>query len=183
MGKHVLALDVPPVYNEGVLVIDDISIYDPLLGINCPTLQITYPGALEPVAITVVPGFREKLNACMIGLLTSVQCSDQCPCIPDGIYNIQYSVQPNDKVFVEYNHLRVTRTVNKWMQMLCNLDLQCCVPDATMSQTLNDMYIIRGYISTAVASVQNCHKNQDGINLLAFANSLLDKMSRKKPWC
>lgn len=183
MAKHVLLLEVPPVYNEGVLVIKDLSIYDPLLGINCPTLQVTYPGALQPTAITVMPGFDAKLNACMIGLLTSTQCSDQCPVIPDGIYNIQYSVQPNDKVFVEYNHLRTTCTRNKWKQMMCALDLQCCVPDATMSQALNEMYIIWGYIQAATASVENCHKAQDGINLLNFANSLLDKLSRIKPYC
>lgn len=183
MGKHVLSLRIPEVYNEGILLVEDTSIYDPLLGINCPTLQITYPGALQPVAISVQSGFRAVLNACMIGLLPTVQCSDQCPCIPDGIYNIQYSVQPNDKVFVEYNHLRVTKAINKWKGLLCQLDLQCCVPSAEMAQLLNEMYIIRGYISAAVASVENCHKNQDGINLLLFANSLMDKLSRKKPWC
>ncbi len=183
MGKHLLALRVPETYNESILLIEDISIYDPLLGVNCPTLQISYPGALQPTAIAVIPGFRAVLNACMIGLLPSVQCTDQCPCIPDGIYNIQYSVQPNTTVFVEYNHLRVTRAINKWKQILCELDLQCCIPSAEMGQILNEMYIIRGYISAAVASVENCHKAQDGINLLLFANSLMDKLLRKKPWC
>lgn len=183
MGKHILSLYIPQVSNEGILVIEDTSIYDPLLGIDCPTLQIQYPGASQPVLIDVTPGFKAVLNACSLGMLPSGECSDNCPCIPDGIYDIRYSVSPHDKVFVEYAHLRVTRSLNSWNEVLCSLELQCCTPDADLQYMLNELYLIRMYIYSAVGSVENCHEQQQGINLLRFANSLIAKLSKGKPKC
>lgn len=183
MGKHLLSLNIPPVSNDGILVIEDTSIYDTLLGIDCPTLQVQYPGASSPVLIDVQPGFKAILNACSLGMLAAGQCSDNCPCIPDGIYDIRYSVSPHDKVFVEYSILRITRALNIWNGLLCRLELQCCVPDSEMEYMLKELYIIRMYLYSAVASVENCHEPQDGINLLRFANELMTKLSYKKPFC
>lgn len=182
-GKHKLSLDIPPVSNEGVLVISDTSIYDTLLAIDCPTLQILYPGGTTPVLIDVQPGFRAVLNACALGIVGATECTDNCPCLPDGIYDIRYSVSPHDRVFVEYASMRVTRTRNKRLELMCRLDLQCCLPGAEMEQALVDLYIIAGFIDTAVASVENCHEFQEGTNLLKFANTLLNKMAFKKPRC
>lgn len=183
MGKHILSLAIPQVSNDGILVIEDTSIYDPVLKVDCPTLQVQYPGAPSPVLIDVSPGFRAIINACALGIVGADQCTDNCPCLPDGIYDIRYSVSPHDKVFVEYQHLRITRALNKWYSILCSLNLQCCVPSADMEYMLKELYIIRMYLYSAVGSVENCHEPQEGMNLYRFANSLMDKLSNRKPNC
>ena len=183
MGKHILSLNIPLVSNEGILVIEDTSIYDPLLKVDCPTLQVQYPGGNSPILIDVQEGFRAILNACSLGMASAGQCSDSCPCLPDGIYDIRYSVSPHDRVYVEYSHLRITKALNTWNNLLCRLNLQCCVPDTNMEYMLKELYIIRMYLYSAVASVENCHEPQEGMNLYRFAVELMTKLSYKKPYC
>lgn len=183
MGKHILSLDIPPISNNGILLIDDTSVYDSILPVNCPTLQITYPGQVSSTLIDVTPGFRAVLNACAIGVLSGTACSTSCLDIPDGIYNIRYNIAPNDKIYVEYFHMRTTQAMNWRMELLCNLRLQCCLPDRDVMQAINDLNLILGYLDAAKATVENCHDNTRGIELYRFAWDMMDKMSRNKPFC
>jgi hypothetical protein len=183
MGKHLLSLHVPTIYNPGILVVEDISVYDSILPVSCETLQIVYPGGSRAVQISVNQGFRSILNACTLGYTISTACTTSCPEIPDGIYNIQYSVSPNDKVFVEYNHLRTTSALNRWNNMLCRLDMKACLPGKEEEYQLQQLYMIKGFIDSAKAAVEVCHRNENGINLLRYAEHLMDKMSFKNPLC
>lgn len=183
MNKHILSLSVPTVYNPGILVIEDTSIYTSLIPVTCETLQILYPGSNIPVQIAVEKGQRYILNACMLGILASTQCTDSCPAIPDGIYNIQYSVSPNSTLYVEYNHLRCTDILNRWGDALCRIDMKPCLPSKDQEYLLQHLYMIKGFIDSAKLLVENKHEAERGMNLLEYANHLLDKMSYKLPNC
>ena len=183
MNKHILSLAVPTVYNQGVLVIEDTSIYSSLIPVTCPTLQILYPGSNIPVQVPVAEGQRYILNACMLGILASSNCTDNCPDIPDGIYNIQYSISPNATLYVEYNHLRITKILNRWGDALCKLNMKPCLPSKEEEYELQHLYLIKGFIDAAKLLVENRHENDQGMNLLHYADHLLDKLSYKKPKC
>ena len=185
MGQHILSLGFPETVNEGILLVDDTSTYDNILPVTCPNLQIMTPGFVTPASIDpLTKGFRLIFNSCTLGVSTTGSCSKSLPCLQDGIYNIRYSVSPNDKVYVEYLMLRNVKAMNRYYTMLCQLDLKCCLPDKETQYMLQQLDIIRNYIVSAKVTVESCaHDPEAGINLLRYANALMDKMSRRKPFC
>jgi hypothetical protein len=112
-NKHILSLDIPDTLNLSVLRVVDTSTYSTELAVACPTLQVLVPGFTDPVSVTMVQGGETLITACTLGIQTT-NCDTTLTSLPDGIYVIRYSVAPNDKVFVEYNYLRITAAVNKY---------------------------------------------------------------------
>jgi hypothetical protein len=119
MANHVLSLEVPTVMNTCILSIFDTSVYSDLIPVNCPTLQITVPGFSYSTELTVTPNFNQAITACDLKLQTQ-NCGTSYTDIPDGIYIIKYSVSPNDIVFVEYNHLRITKALKTYNNVRIN---------------------------------------------------------------
>ena len=191
MGKHILQLNFPDCPNQGVFLIDDISIYDGVsptgigsttgLPIACGNLQITPPGYTVPSQLTVNPQFRLVLNACTLGMMPPQSCSGCCPDLPDGLWNIRYSVAPNDKVYVEYKILRIVEAWKRYMELLCRVGLTPCLPDNEVQQELMSLDIIRNYLLSAKGTVENKHQFADGMNQYNFAVELMDKMSYNRP--
>lgn len=183
MNRHILALEVPYTTNEGIFRLDDVSVYADM-PVNCPNVQILPPGYKVPASIDPLQsGFRLILNSCTLGISPIGDCSQMLPNIPDGLYHIRYSVSPNDRVYVEYDHLRTVKALNRYYELLCSINLQCCLPGKETEETLRELDIIYNYILGAKVTVENCHRQEDGINLLRYANVLMDKMTAKRPWC
>ena len=97
--------------------------------------------------------------------------------IPDGIYIIRYSVSPNTKVFVEYNHLRVTSLMTEYYKVLCDLDVQACQPESRKQSLLDEMNFIRTLIDAAVANTEYCESAAQGMQLYNYAKQRLNKIS------
>jgi hypothetical protein len=194
MSKHILQLNFPDSPNEGVFLIDDISIYDGLaagisgttatgLPVACANLQITPPGFTTPTLLSVIPQSHLVLNACTLGFLPPSGCGNGCPAIDDGMYNVRYSVAPNDKVFVEYKILRTVRAMNRYYGLLCRVGLTPCLPDGDVQAQLRDLDIIRNYLLSAKLTVENIHQYAEGMNQYKFAVELMDKMSFEPKRC
>ncbi len=184
MAKHILALSIPNTTNEGILLIDDISVYDTVLPVTCPNLQITpagftYPASIEPDT----KGFRLVLSACTIGIVSPGGCATGLPALPDGIWDIRYSVSPNDGVFVSYKILRVVKALNRYMNLLGKLRLPTSLPTQELIYQLQQLDLIYNFILSAKVTVEDFHIYDDGINQLRYAESLMDKMSSSKPFC
>jgi hypothetical protein len=172
--KHILQLDIPETACENILRVVDTSIYgdQTLLPVVCQQLDITLPGTNQPVYITtgLTPNFCIVLDAVDLGI--------DCPpgsSIPDGIYTIRYSISPNDISYVKYYHLRTTKTLNRYYGEICKLHLQECEPTSEEEQKLGDLRYIKMLIDAAKAKVEYCHAPEQGIEMLAYANRLLDK--------
>jgi hypothetical protein len=172
--KHILQLDVPETACENVLRVVDTSIYaDPsLLPIECQQLDITLPGTNQPIYITagLTPNFCEVFDATDLG----IACPPGSP-LPDGVYTIRYSISPNDVTNITYYHLRTTSTLNRYFGEICKLHLQECEPSSDERQNLNDLRYIKMLIDAAKAKVEYCHAPTQGVDMLAYANRLLDK--------
>jgi hypothetical protein len=175
-SKHQLSLELPDTNNIKVLRIFDTSIYADGIGQDCGTLSITSPGFNLPVNIEMLPGFNTTLTACTLGL-QKTGCSDALQPIPDGIYVINYSLSPNSIVQVEYNYLRVTQTVNRYYNLLCELEMSACEPGADVKEKLEELRLIKSFIDAAKAKVEYCHSPEAGIELLMYAKKRLDKIT------
>ena len=99
--------------------------------------------------------------------------------IPDGIYVIKYSVSPNDVVFVEYNHLRISKALNTYNTILCNLDLAACEPSQVIQQKLESLKMAKMYLDAAKAKVEFCHEANQGMSLYNYAVKLMKKINCK----
>jgi hypothetical protein len=184
VAKHILQLEVPPVYNEGIFIVEDISIYAANIPVTCQNLQITPPGYGTPTIISITQqNFRLVLNACTIGVAAPGGCNDICPNLPDGIYNLRYSVSPNTQVWVEYQYLRITHAINRLNHLLCEVDLGDCLPDTETEYYLKNIDTIRNYLISGQVNVNDKHQCEDGINQYRYALALMEKMSRRKPNC
>jgi hypothetical protein len=175
MANHVLSLEVPTVMNTCILTIMDTSQYSDLIPVTCPYLNITVPGFQHSVQLDVVAGFVENITACDLNLQTS-NCGTQYVDIPDGIYIIKYSVSPNDQVYVEYNHMRITKALNRYYNILCRLDVSDCDPPFKIKQRLQELNFIKMYLEAAKSKVEFCHEPQKGMSLYNYALKLLNKM-------
>ena len=175
MANHVLSLEVPTVMNSCIMKLFDTSVYTPLLPVTCPTLNITVPGFGYSVQIDTTENFAETITACDLQL-QSTQCGEVYAELPDGIYIIKYSVSPNDLVYVEYNHLRITKALTRYNKAMCDLDLAACDPPAKVKEKLDKLMMIRMYLDAAKAKVEFCHEPQKGMTLYNYAIKLLNKL-------
>jgi len=178
MANHVLSLEVPTVMNACILRIVDTSIYSDIVPLTCATLNVTVPGFSYSTQIDVTPGFTETLTACDLQLQTT-NCGTQYVDIPDGVYIIKYSVSPNDLVYVEYNHLRITKALIKYNTLLCNVDIAACDPPAKIKQRLEELRLIRMYLEAAKAKVEFCLEPDKGMTLYNYALKLMNKLDCK----
>lgn len=153
----------------------DESIYTNKLPVNCGTLQITPPGFNTPKTIDVSSEFNLVLNACDLGLQT-VDCGNTSNDVPDGIYIVRYSVSPNDQVYVEYNHLRVTQLLNSYYQKMSELEVSACAPAVDVKNQLDELRLIKSFIDTAKAKVEYCHENKEAMDILQYAQKRLMKL-------
>lgn len=175
-NKHQLSLEVPDTNNCSVFRIFDTSIYSSLLDITCGTLEITSPGFNEAVSIEVLPNFNLVLNGCTLGIQTA-GCGSVSEVLPDGIYNIRYSVSPNSEVYVEYNYLRICMTLNKYFNYLCQIELAACEPEADVKEQLDELMLIKSFLDAAKVKVEYCENPQEGMELFMYAQARLQKFS------
>ena len=177
--NHQLSLEAPDTLNKCILRIVDTSTYLSRLPVRCPILQITVPGFDRPVVFDeakITPEFNLNLTACDLELQTE-GCGSEFMNLPDGIYIIKYSVSPNDQVFVEYNHLRITCALKRIQEIYCDLDLAACDPPEKVKKTLSEIQEIEQYLKAAKAYVEFCHTPEKGIDLYRYAVKLLGAMT------
>jgi len=181
MAKHNLSLEIPQTLNDCIMRIVDTSVYgEDCINVKCPVLQITPPGficAVDFVEPDITPGFCNLiLTACDLNLQTT-NCDTKPNSLPDGVYTIRYSVSPNEYVFVEYNHLRVTQLLKSYYDALCEIRNCTGKPSNEITKTLRDLYDVKMYIEAAKAKVEVCHEPEAGMNLYNYAKELLGKLT------
>jgi hypothetical protein len=178
MANHVLSLEIPTVTNSCVFKIFDTSVYSPLVGIFQPRINVTVPGFKSCVELSFEPGSTPTYTACDFELQHE-NCGTSYVALPDGIYVVKYSVDPECKVYVEYNHLRMTCALNQYEKILCDIDVADCDPPAKVKERLRELRLIKMYLEAAKAKVEICHKSQEGMTLFNYAVKLLNKLDCK----
>lgn len=175
-AKHILSLEIPTVANCEIFTIWDTSQYSSVVPVDCSELLVIPPGFNSPKLIEIKENFKMDFNACAFGLQT-VQCNTTRSSFPDGIYVIRYRVQPHDKSYVEYNHLRITTILQMYYKKLCDLDIKPCDPSSDRKSLIDQMEFIKTLIDAAKAKVEYCHSPSEGMELYNFALRKLQKIT------
>lgn len=98
----------------------DNSYYIAGFNVTNAILEITPPGAKCPVVFEVSPNFTHTSNSATLKIAPAASFADLTP-LPDGVYLIKYSVNPNLTTFVEYKLFRNCRLLNQYAALLCRL--------------------------------------------------------------
>jgi hypothetical protein len=175
MAQHKLSLEVPDTLNKCIFRVVDTSIYADLVPTECGILQITPPGFTESYTLEYDPAFIENITLCELGIQTT-NCDNYNNNFSDGVYVVRYSVAPNDLVYVEYNHLRITNALNLMNNLLCCIDIPDCAPQGKIKETLKEIHILDAMLKGAKAKVEYCQKPNHGTNMLAYVNERLKKL-------
>lgn len=181
-NKHILSLEVPTVANCEILSIRDTSQYSDVLSVSCEELLITPPGFNASALIKTNKSFFVNITACDLGI-QKTDCTNTRADIPDGVYVIKYSVAPNDKVYVEYNHLRITKILNLYYQVLCDIDIQPSEPASDKKALIEEVQFIKTLIDGAVAKVEYCSSPSIGMEMYNYALKRLEAIVCKTVGC
>ncbi len=179
MITNKLLLNIPDIQTSCVLRIEDISIYSEFMPYVNPLVKIKVPGFNDCVTISEVEkNFILNLSACALGLQTE-DCGTEFNDIPDGVYVISYSQEPNDKLFVEYNHLRLTQINNDVKEKWCELRLSACEPIPEVAEKIKHLQFIQSLLDASKAKVEFCKEVEEGMVLYNYAKKLLSEFSCK----
>lgn len=171
--KHQLFLDIPVTANAKVLRILDESIYGEHVPYTCATVQVLTPGAASPKTFSVDKAFNLLLKAGDLGLQKSGGDPQD---LPDGNYKITYSVSPNDKVYVEYNHFRITRLYDKYAQQICEFDICANTSNSDQKKLIEELQSIKQYMEAAKIKAEYCNDLKAAQELYDYAQKKLAKV-------
>jgi hypothetical protein len=152
MADLKLDILVIPTYSSKTLGIADASLYpdDPPV-VSAATIEITIPGFAKVVLPFSVDNFTVYTSS-TLGL-TEVGTPD-LP-LPDGIYNLKYSIAPAYLNYVEKSIVRVERLQEKFDEAFMQTDMMEC-DKAIRTQTKVDLSSIYFLIQGAIAAGNNC---------------------------
>lgn len=177
MAKHTLSLEIPDTLNKCIFRVIDTSIYSNEVPVECPKLEITPPGFHQAYLIeNLTPNFTENFTACSLGLQI-YNCDIAFNNLQDGVYVVRYSVSPNDTVYVEYNHLRITNALNLINDILCCLDLAACEPQKPIKDKLRELQLLQTQLQAAKVEVEYCHHPAKGMDMYNYVLNKLKKLA------
>ncbi|MHA2402846.1 MAG: hypothetical protein ACXADH_07635 [Candidatus Kariarchaeaceae archaeon] len=177
MSKHVVSIETPDTLNQCILRVVDTSIYSDKVPVECATLEVLLPGFTCASSLDATAGFCNwNITACDLGIQTT-NCGTTFDILPDGVYVLKYSIAPNEYVYAEYNHLRITNALLKYQDILCELDLSSCEPSAVVQDKLHKLRMIKMMLDAAKAAVEFCHNPSRGMDIYEYAYKQLDKMA------
>jgi hypothetical protein len=160
--------------------IKDISLYNADGPVSCGTLKITAPGYdRKPKYYDVLKGFILNVNMSNLGL-QKVSHFDNLREIPDGAYHIRYSINPNDKVFVEYVYFN-TYNINKlYVDKVAEfLEEKCDMTQPQKKERIDQLWEISNSIDLCKTAAEDCRSLKEAELLYNEAVDLLNKMNDK----
>jgi hypothetical protein len=117
---HILALDIQDsVFNSKYLYLNDLSRYDPELLVAQQRICIAVPG-YDTYTVLWPNGQRTvALDSILLGITT-----DTLSDLPDGVYEIEYSVSPNNEVYLRKKFMRTSALYLKWLNENLKTDVE-----------------------------------------------------------
>lgn len=172
MSTTLLLQDIPT--NDcRILTLCDASSYNPDLTVSNALLEITPPGFSCSVFFEVKPKFQIVLNSSNLKIVPA-KTQSQLVCLPDGIYNIKYSIAPNDKQYVEYDFLRNVSQMNNWYKAISKLyHRRNAISKKDFEEKRHELIWIKELIDVAKYKAEECGEAQEAIELYNEANRLL----------
>lgn len=160
-------------HNINTLGIVDTSRYPSNFTIINPTIEIT-PPSFDKKNIVFHTNSFNIFNSNTLGL-TCGNC-EYTP-LPDGIWNVKYSVAPAAENFVERSFLRVDSLKAKMEKVFLSTDMTECDGNVKWQkmQEINQMEI---YIEAAIAAANKCN-NILAMHLYTIANKMINNFLKR----
>ncbi len=172
-----LEVSIVPTNNCKILKVVDNSIYNPNILVENAILEVTLPGYTCPVIFNVTPGFVLLLNSSSLNIAPASNYAALLP-LPEGIYNIKYSIRPNNQLFIEYDYLRNCQQFQRYIVACCAFfDKKCTFCDNDVIKLRKDLNWIKELIDAAKFKVEDCGECGEGLELYNEANTLLLKVN------
>lgn len=178
---HTLSLIFPDTTTCNNLIIQDGSSYNLEFPITNTILEVKLPESCCFISLTLDAGWCATVLDC-VDLNT---CADKYNCIglPDGNYEIRFSVDPNLNSMVEYNYFRICQLWNIYIKKVCQLRVTKC--DFTIKEYkkhLDKLYYIRSMILDSKILAEECLDVDAAYELYNEAKTLLNE-SKGCPSC
>lgn len=105
---HNLSVLIPTAKDCKTQKVLDSSIYNPSYPVITALLEVTPPGYDCPVVFQTAANFNITLNCANLHILQATN-EGHFANLPDGVYKLKYSIDPNIRANVEYKFLRVCK--------------------------------------------------------------------------
>lgn len=169
-----LSLHIPETFDLKTIKIDDNSIYK-----NTPIntiLEIRAPGSSVYIIFYLDAGWKNTTLNCVDLKLCSANCVGTTANLPDGIYDIRYSVDPNLSTLVEFQHFRITSLLKRYTSTVCSFFNKKADYKKSQYKDLMDMLIeINFTIYAAKYKAEECLEKQEALELYEKASELLNQ--------
>ena len=166
---------VVPTYNTLTLGIADASTYDGTP--SAPSIEITIP-SFGKVILPFNPNDFNIFNSTSLGLSA---VGDPLVPLPDGIYNLNYSIAPAYLNNVNKTIIRVDQLQEKFDEAFMKLDMMECDGPIKAQQKV-DLNTIYFFIQGAIAAANNCAVDTAN-KLYAQANKMLTNFMKNGCGC
>lgn len=147
----ILVLDT---HNLGNLAIADNSQYPTGFTPISPSIEIIPPS--YPISTKVfTPLSLNVFNSNDIGITCVEQDCDLCE-LPDGYWQLKYTISPAQTYFVTRNFMRTNLLQKKFGEAFLALDLDKC-DETVKEQDMKKLDQIQYYIQTSIAAANECN--------------------------
>lgn len=155
----------------------DISQYPTNMPIVSPTIEIT-PSGFPTVSL--------EFNPNSINIYTSENFGFTCEGVPlqelpDGIYDVKYSIAPSYERFVVKSFIRIDKIMESFNTAFMKLDMMEC-DGPIQEQKRKELDTIYYYIQGAVAAANKCAPDL-AIKMYRKANTMLTYFLKNKCNC
>lgn len=169
-----LNLYIPETFDTETIRIEDNSIYDGAV-ISNAILEIKTPTGKNFQIFNNPFVCKSVTYSCMHLKLCYAGCSTTQACLPDGIYKIRYSVDPNLSTMVEFNHFRVTALMKRFTQLSCKFtSKKCDYKKSEYKRLLDKLIEIHFIILNAKWKAEECLEKVEALALYEEAVTLLN---------
>lgn len=178
MANLSLNIIVVPTFNVETMAINDVSTYtsDPPV-VTSPTIEITPPGFDR----VILPFSVNEMNTFTSISLGLSEIDEPLLPIPDGVYQLKYSVAPAYTYYVEKSIMRIDKIQEKFDSAFMKLDIMTC-DRALKLQSMSNLLSIYFFIQGSVAAANNCAVDEAN-TLYATANRMLDNFLNNDCGC
>ena len=154
MNTAELDLFFPDTHSPFLLGIGDSSFYPDGFNIINPTIEVSAPTYNKVIISLQSQGFT-VINSNDLGITCDATCSKMIA-LPDGVWEITYTVAPANVYTVTKKFLRVSNLLRRFELAFLNSDIMECNSN-TKLQDMETIDEIDAFIQGAIATANDCN--------------------------
>ena len=171
---HKLDIIVIPSKNCKTFVVQDGSAYD----INFPNtnniIEIKPPGQTCFIPFNVLPKWCSRTFSCIDFNLCCI--NEDITVLPDGVYELKYSVDPNLQTMIEGSHMRICQLTSEYIKVLgLFLSNKHNYNKREIIEIEKELLYIKTLLDSSVFAVEDLFDNTSGIELYNEASLRLKR--------